>query len=698
MSKAIDIGTCFLVAATQDDKNKIQIKSIRDAFLDMDSDPQVKNMMKMSGANFIEGDDKIYIIGDSSVVIANIFQKEARRPLSRGVIAPGELEAERILLVLIKNILGKAKVENETCYYSVPAPPVDYNADIVYHEAMFSKLIGTLGYHPIALNEAAAIVYSNCAKEKFSAIAISCLTPGQKIITKSGFLNIEEVEEGVEVLTKEGLWAKCKPTNRPYEGDVYTIEAYGNGKVQVTSDHKIWVCRENTWQWVMAKEIEEGDLVKQPWVNYKLGRASHLFWDERVTSSLNRNKKAYVLNSELSELLGYFLGNGCSDDKHNGSIGFTYNKEFYYVTERLEYLIGEIFDKSVYTQVHGEGALRTSFFSKGFSIWLRDNCYNEKAEKVVPWDVSEIPDNHLRFFLKGLFDSDGYIAKKDCLHFSNTSSNVANFVYLSLLRLGFCPSFHCRDHRIGGSIKGRLIEGKKECFEISTSGLEARNFIKWMENPIRTAKKAYNYGYTVARINKITKQEYKGTVYDVSVEGSDQSFCAPGIALHNCGAGLTNVCLMYQTIIGMAFSVNRAGDNIDQGAAQAVGTTASRIQSIKEKGINLLDPADGDPKTFREREAICIYYKSLILYVLDQIKEEFFKHQNTIELPSAIPIVLSGGTSLPKNFKEFFEAGFNEVKNKFPINISEVRIVEQPLNAVAQGLLIAAMNYDEGSK
>jgi len=338
MCCSVDIGTCFLVSAKPGEDGQIQLKSIRDAFLDMDNDPQVKNMMKMSGASFIEGEDKLYIIGESALVVANIFNKEARRPLSKGVIAPGELEAEKILLVLIKDILGNAKVENETCYFSIPAEPIDHDADIVYHQAMFSKLIGSLGYKPIALNEAAAIVYSNCAKEKFSALAISF------------------------------------------------------------------------------------------------------------------------------------------------------------------------------------------------------------------------------------------------------------------------------------------------------------------------------------------------------------------------GAGMTNVCLMYQTVIGMSFSIARCGDFIDQCSAKSTGTTASRIQSIKERGINLLDPAEGDLKTFREREAISIYYKSLVLYVLNKVKEEFLKREGNIELPNAIPIILSGGTSLAKNFKEFFETGFNEVKAKFPIPISEVRMATEPLNAVAQGLLVAAMNYDEGSQ
>jgi len=339
MAKAIDIGTAFLVSAAQDNNAQIQTKTIRDAFIDMENDDSVKGMLKMSGVDFIETDDKLYVLGNSAVTMANLFKRECRRPLSRGVISPGELEAEKILMILIENILGKAKAPGETCFYSVPAAPINGEFDIIYHAAMFSKMISQLGYAPKALNEAAAILFSNAAPENFSGISISA------------------------------------------------------------------------------------------------------------------------------------------------------------------------------------------------------------------------------------------------------------------------------------------------------------------------------------------------------------------------GAGMLNVCLMYQTVIGMSFSIIGSGDWIDEAVAKATGNTASRIQSIKEKGVNLLDPNEGDPKTFREREALIVYYKSLILRVLNAIKEEFLKRQSTsLEMPNAIPIILSGGTSLAKGFTELFESGFNTMKGKFPIQISSIRAAKNPLEAVAQGLLVAALNSDESGK
>jgi len=173
MAKGCDIGTCWLVAAQQDDNRQIQIKSIRDAFLVIDNETSYKTMLSMSDVNYIESSDKLYIIGDSALVMASLLKQAVQRPMSKGVLAPGESEAEKILLILLENILGKAKTQGEICFYSVPGNPVGAEMDIIYHQAILSKLLSQLGYTGQHMNEAAAIAFSNAAKEQFSALTIS---------------------------------------------------------------------------------------------------------------------------------------------------------------------------------------------------------------------------------------------------------------------------------------------------------------------------------------------------------------------------------------------------------------------------------------------------------------------------------------------------------------------------------------------
>ena len=85
-----------------------------------------------------------------------------------------------------------------------------------------------------------------------------------------------------------------------------------------------------------------------------------------------------------------------------------------------------------------------------------------------------------------------------------------------------------------------------------------------------------------------------------------------------------------------------------------------------------------------------------IEYALDQIAKRFIMIQNQFALPKPIPIIVSGGTSLPGSFVEFFISVFERKKKRFPIEISEIRHASQPMNAVANGMLVQAIQeYEE---
>ena len=161
-----------------------------------------------------------------------------------------------------------------------------------------------------------------------------------------------------------------------------------------------------------------------------------------------------------------------------------------------------------------------------------------------------------------------------------------------------------------------------------------------------------------------------------------------GIAL-SFGSGMTNVAMAINTVEGLTFSVSRGGDWIDAGAAGAIGQTPARICALKERGFNLMTPEG------REQEALAFYYKEAINYAFDQIEAQFKAIKDKFSLVKPIPMVVSGGTSLAGGFMEFFTGVFEARRKKFPIPVSVIRQATDPLNAVAHGLLIQAMQEHE---
>jgi len=189
--RGIDIGTMNIVSAKQVTKGKIETSRVRDAFLDLEAG--AKKMLKLSGVNFIDqGDDGIIVVGDAALEMANVFGREARRPLSRGLISAGEMDALGILGVMIKNLLGAPEVEGEHCFFSVPAAPVDEDRDVVYHKGVFERIITECGFKATPSNEAMAIIYAETAKDGFSGLGISF---------GSGMCNLALSINGMEGLT-----------------------------------------------------------------------------------------------------------------------------------------------------------------------------------------------------------------------------------------------------------------------------------------------------------------------------------------------------------------------------------------------------------------------------------------------------------------------------------------------------------------
>jgi hypothetical protein len=191
------------------------------------------------------------------------------------------------------------------------------------------------------------------------------------------------------------------------------------------------------------------------------------------------------------------------------------------------------------------------------------------------------------------------------------------------------------------------------------------------------------------KVRNVEEIEYDGYVYDLKVE-NDHSFCLPNATVHNCGAGMINVCYSFMGMPVLSFAISRGGDYIDQNAAKQVNDTANSVTFRKEKGMDIRDPKDEYEK------AISVYYKALMKYLVEQIKY-LYKKTDKKDLPNLfedIPVVVAGGTSLVGGFIPTLTE-LIKGDSEFPIPVSEVRHAEEPLFAVSHGLYQAAILQDD---
>ncbi len=162
-----------------------------------------------------------------------------------------------------------------------------------------------------------------------------------------------------------------------------------------------------------------------------------------------------------------------------------------------------------------------------------------------------------------------------------------------------------------------------------------------------------------------------------------ENFSGIGIS---CGGGMCNVALAFMSIPVMTFSIAKAGDYIDRSVGMVTGEMATRIRTIKEESLDL----SGTPHNKYEN-ALHVYYDDVILSLVESLRASLAETKNMPRIDRAIPIVLSGGTAKPKGFIDKFRQAIE--RDGFPLEISEIRMAEDPLTATARGCLIAAM-YD----
>ena len=108
------------------------------------------------------------------------------------------------------------------------------------------------------------------------------------------------------------------------------------------------------------------------------------------------------------------------------------------------------------------------------------------------------------------------------------------------------------------------------------------------------------------------------------------------------------------------------------------------------KNLNLSEVSSSDNKKIkRVLEALHYYYEALMNYTIKKMINEFQNNLN-VEIDEPIPIILSGGTSIPEGFIEMFKDIIS--KSDITFEISEIRRAKNPMTAVANGLLVRTMS------
>jgi hypothetical protein len=225
---------------------------------------------------------------------------------------------------------------------------------------------------------------------------------------------------------------------------------------------------------------------------------------------------------------------------------------------------------------------------------------------------------------------------------------------------------------ITSTLTGKAEKGQKLCFTVPAAPIGAEENLTYHEATLREI--LTGLGYEVQSIN-----EGLAVVY-----GELESSNYTGIGI-SCGGGLCNVCFAYLSVPVLSFSIPKAGDFIDASAASVLGERANRVRLLKEQSFYMNGNFEDQLK-----QVLGVYYDDMIHALVAGMRTAFIGARNMPKLARPVPLVLSGGTAMPKGFRERFEKILGE--SEFPVEVSEIRVAADPLTSSAKGAMVAALS------
>lgn len=379
----------------------------------------------------------------------------------------------------------------------------------------------------------------------FGLYIAGCLTPGEKVWTRRGRVNVEDVTLDDELINKNGDYVKVNTLLR-YEKKnepVYRIEMDNTMRSTVfTQEHPLYLspAADGEYAFIKASQAASGMWTKVPNVyKQEIPIENKMFEDE-----------------DFWWFVGHWLGDGfCSTSGKNYRINaiFGLNEDEYY--NKWVGIVERVFNRKPTTRtIHCKVP---TFNCKWLWEFLHNNFGELASGKHIPDWVKHLPFKYRKQFILGYLDSDGCCHKshkgKDeyiITSFASINKELLHDIQDMLFGMGIISSLKRRTGEHISIIKG-VAYNCKESFTLTINQTESRKFShyfdtdcnsrklrKIMENdhgkmvtPLK-CRMSDNNDFIYVKIKSIKKDYYTGTVYNFDCE--THTFLCDYIMTHNC--------------------------------------------------------------------------------------------------------------------------------------------------------------------
>lgn len=173
MAKGLDVGSNYIVSAKQN-KNNVMLEKRRNTFLDLEKSSETEKILNKLKISYIKRLNKIIVVGENALTLANSFGREARRPMAMGIISNKDDLSLDVLPDILSDVLGSPEKPNEICCFTIPAKVIGIEEfDVDYHKDTLFGIVKKLGFSPVYINEAMCVAYDCLQDDNYTGINLS---------------------------------------------------------------------------------------------------------------------------------------------------------------------------------------------------------------------------------------------------------------------------------------------------------------------------------------------------------------------------------------------------------------------------------------------------------------------------------------------------------------------------------------------
>ena len=361
-----------------------------------------------------------------------------------------------------------------------------------------------------------------------------CLTPGEKVWTQRGLVNVEDVDLGDKLVNKDGKLVDIKniQIRSKVNENTYRIKPYGSFRTtNFTKEHPIWTGNRG---FVKASELSKDDWLEIPNV-YHSDKEQYL-WTRGPQDDKER---------KLAYFYGLFTGDGFTNiNGKSHDVYMSIGKEEKDLAQFYDNLILELFGRRC-IRVHKNTEQSRRFTSKGLVQELDRSVGISAYTKRVPEWVKQGSYGIKLAYLQGFLDSDGSVFRdKGNIRVNFTSVNlelledIQDLLYALEIKNSIVvhQKEYTSKHNIHSLQSYRINIATEDNLKLSEFAVYESRKIKLLKQSTYCKKSKMNIkfinGTVWLKVDDIIHDIYTGNVYNF--ECATHTFACRCIMTHNC--------------------------------------------------------------------------------------------------------------------------------------------------------------------